>query len=352
MSRKINVRSPFYLFIDDANLNTGTTTSTTTSTTTTSSTTTAAPVAGTTFSCPTFTGGGIAQNGTITDPTPSAGTIVGKSESYQGALITSVAANNGINNFNKTLYFKILVPTNSNLTNSGGYIWCSVQFTQTTTTSSTTQSNQLPTWTCNTGQLSGGSATASGVVTNPNVNGGQIVGFSFTNQGTVSQNLISNPSSTSNVTRALWWKILPNGSYNNQGQAVWCQHSIVQAYTTTSSTTSQVYTEFYLSAGRNSLSDFCNTGSSVQNIVSVTGANRTYSTALNQYVYTINNGNATIFNGSNKWFLVYNSPMNYAGTGSFNYWEVTPQGYIVSSGIYSSCTTTSGGGGGEIGNEY
>ena len=118
--------------------------------------------------------------------------------------------------------------------------------------------------------------------------------------------------------------------------------------TTTTTTQSQQYTEFYISAGRNSLSDFCNTGSSVQNIVSVPGLNKTYSNSLNSYVYTINNGNATIFNGSNKWFLVNNSPMNFAGSGSFNYWEITPQGQIVSSGTYTSCTGNNNG----AGNEY
>ena len=464
MSRKINVRSPFYLFIDDSGLtDSSTTTSTTTTTngggttTTTTTSTTTTVASGTTFGCPTLTGGGIAQNGSITDPTPSAGTIVGKSESYQGALITSITANHNTYNVNKTLYFKILVPTNSNYTNSGGYIWCSKQFPQQTTTQATTTQSGggLPIYTCNIASLSGGSASANGSVTYPSVTGGQIVGFSLTNQGTIIQNLSSNTSS-SDSNKALWWKILPNASYSNQGQAVWCQHTIVQSYTTTtqattslspynyyfirgcsgtnysnqdmvirttstltidnvgssgsystlsiygscwyaynsatvsqytsnagglnsstytgtitqnsncptctgaanttqatSTTQQQQYSEFYLSAGRNSLADFCNTGSSVQNIVSVTGLNRTYSTALNQYVYTINNGNATIFNGSNKWFLVYTSPMNYAGTGSFNYWEITPQGYIVSSGIYSSCSsTTSSGGGGQIGNEY
>ena len=464
MSRKINVRSPFYLFIDDSGLNDGSTTTTSTTTqaptnTTTTTTTTTTVASGTTFGCPTLTGGGIAQNGSITDPTPSAGTIVGKSESYQGALITSITPNHNTYNVNKTLYFKILVPTNSNYTNSGGYIWCSQQFPQQTTTQATTTQSGgggLPLYTCNIASLSGGSASANGTVTYPSLTGGQIVGFSLTNQGTIIQSLSSN-SSSSDSNKALWWKILPNSNYSNQGQAIWCQHTIVQSYTTTTqaqttadpynyyfirgcsgtnysnqdmvirtsstlttsgtggsgsystlsifgscwypynlatayeytsnagdlnsstytgtitqssncptctgsanttqgtttTTQSQQYSEFYLSAGRNSLSDFCNTGSSVQNIVSVTGLNRTYSTALNQYVYTINNGNATIFNGSNKWFLVYNSPMNYAGTGSFNYWEITPQGYIVSSGIYSSCTsTTISGGGGQIGNEY
>lgn len=469
MSRKINVRSPFYLFVDDSGLtdssttstttttNVGTTTTTNGGTTTTTTTTTTTVASGTTFGCPTLTGGGIAQNGSITDPTPSAGTIVGKSESYQGALITSVSSNHNTYNVNKTLYFKIQVPTNSNYTNSGDYIWCSKQFAQQTTTqATTTQSTSLPLYTCNIASLSGGSASANGTVTYPSVTGGQIVGFSLTNQGSIIQSLSSN-SSTSDANKALWWKILPNSNYSNQGQAVWCQHTIVQSYTTTTqaqttadpynyyfirgctgtnysnqdmvirtsstlttsgtgasgsystlsiygscwyayntataseytsnagdlnsstytgtitqssncstctgsantttttttTTQSQQYTEFYLSAGRNALTDFCNTGSSVQNIVSVTGLNRTYSTALNQYVYTINNGNATIFDGSNKWFLVYTSPMNYAGTGSFNYWEITPQGYIVSSGIYSSCSsTTSSGGGGQIGNEY
>jgi len=449
MSRKINVRSPFYLFIDDTNLNnTGTTTTTTTSTTT------AAPVAGSTFSCPTFTGGGIAQNGTITDPTPSGGTIVGKSESYQGALITSVAPNNGINNYNKTLYFKILVPTNSNYTNSAGYIWCPVQFSQTTTTSTTTaSSNQAPTWSCTTGQLTGGSISGSGTVYYPQVTGGSITGFALSPNGTIIQNVTPNSSSTNTQTITIYFKILVDSNYYNAGSTFWCPKPLIQgvsssattqppattlhpynyyfvrgcsgtnyasndmvirslsSYTfngletsgaavfniygscwyiyntatmndyttnagdlnsttvssspsgsciqctgpssTTSSSTTTAYTEFYLSAGRNALSDFCNTGSSVQNIVSVTGTGRTYANSLNNYVYTINGGNATIFNGSNKWFLVYNSPMNYAGTGSFNYWEITPQGYIVSSGVYSSCTaTTSSGGGGQIGNEY
>lgn len=453
MSRKINVRSPFYLFVDDSGLTDSSTTSTTTTTNggTTTTTTTAAP--GTTFGCPTLTGGGIAQNGSITDPTPSAGTIVGKSESYQGALITSVSSNHNTYNVNKTLYFKIQVPTNSNYTNSGDYIWCSKQFQQQTTTqATTTQSTSLPLYTCSIASLSGGSASANGTVTYPSVTGGQIVGFSLSNQGTLIQNLSSN-TSTSDSNKALWWKILPNSNYSNQGQAVWCQHTIVQSYTTTTQATttadpynyyfirgcsgtnysnqdmvirtsstlttsgtgssgsyttlsmygscwypydtataseytsnagdlnsstytgtitqssncstctgagnttttttttttqSQQYTEFYISAGRNSLSDFCNTGSSVQNIVSVPGLNKTYSNSLNSYVYTINNGNATIFNGSNKWFLVNNSPMNFAGSGSFNYWEITPQGQIVSSGTYTSCTGNNNG----AGNEY
>ena len=233
MSRKINVRSPFYLFIDDSGLNTAT--NTTTTTTTTTSTTTAAPVAGTTFGCPTLTGGSISQSGTITDPTISLGAIVGKSESYQGALVTSVSANNGVNNYNKTLYFKIQVP--AGYTNTGGFIWCSKQFSQTTTTASTTASpNQAPTWGCSTGQLTGGSISGSGSVYYPSVTGGSITGFSLTNNGTIIQNVTANGSSTTNSI-TIWFKVLIGSSYYNAGSSVWCSKVLTQATTTTGTTT-------------------------------------------------------------------------------------------------------------------
>jgi hypothetical protein len=163
------------------------------------------------------------------------GAIVGKSESYQGALVTSVSANNGVNNYNKTLYFKIQVP--AGYTNTGGFIWCSKQFSQTTTTASTTASpNQAPTWVCSTGQLTGGSISGSGSVYYPSVTGGSITGFSLTNNGSLITSVSANSSSTAN-TITIWFKVLVGSSYYNAGSSVWCSKVLTQATTTTGTTT-------------------------------------------------------------------------------------------------------------------
>ena len=457
MSRKINVRSPFYLFIDDSGLNTTTTTTTTTASTTTStttqgSTTSTTTVAGQTtqtttlssFGCPTLTGGSISQSGVITDPTISLGTIVGKSESYQGALVTSVAANNGVNNYNKTLYFKIQVP--AGYTNTGGFIWCSKQFSQTTTTASTTASpNQAPTWVCSTGQLTGGSISGSGSVYYPSVTGGSITGFSLTNNGSLITSVSANGSSTAN-TITIWFKVLVGSSYYNAGSSVWCSKVLTQATTTTGTTTqatttadpynyyfvrgcsgtnyasndmvvrtttaqafnggettgAAVFTIFgscfyiyddataaehasnagdlnsqtvynasntscssctgggtttasttttttttsatagtngyYLSVGKSSLSAFCGSTSAVTNAVTCNGS--TVANSLNQTVW--DNGSA--FSGSSLYYVVFNSPYNYAGSTSFTWWQIASNGIVISNGTYTSCS--SGGTGG------
>ena len=305
MARKINVRSPFYLFMDDTNLTTegGTTTeATTTEATTTEATTTEATTteATTTEATTTASGGG----GTTTEATTTEATTTEATTTEE----TTTEATTTADPYN---YYFIRGCTGTNYSNQDMVIR-----------------------TLNAQTNNGGQSTGAAVYS--------IFGSCWY--------IYNTATATDYSTNA--------GDLNSQtvGNADYNSCLACTSPTTTSGTTTaaqQQYTEFYISAGRNALGDFCGTGSPVQNIVSVTGANRTYSTALNQYVYTINNGNATIFNGSNKWFIVYNSPMNFQGSYSFNYWEITPQGYIVSSGIYQGCTsTTSSGGGGQIGNEY
>ena len=296
MARKINVRSPFYLFMDDTNLTTegGTTTAaTTTAATTTAATTTAATT--------TASGGG----GNVTTTTASGGGVTTTAATTTAATTTAATTTAATNPYN---YYFVRGCTGTNYSNQDMVIR-----------------------TLNAQTNNGGQSTGAAVYS--------IFGSCWY--------IYNTATATDYSTNA--------GDLNSQtvGNADFNSCLACQSTTTAATTTAQQYTEFYISAGRNALGDFCGTGSPVQNIVSVPGSNKTYANSLNHYVYTINNGNATAFNGSNKWFIVYNSPMNFQGSYSFNYWEITPQGYIVSTGVYQGCTsTTTSGGGGQIGNEY
>ena len=302
MARKINVRSPFYLFMDDTNLTTEGGTTTTAATTTAATTTAATTTAATT----TASGGG--GNGTTTTASGGGGTTTAATTTAAtttAATTTAATTTAATDPYN---YYFVRGCTGTNYSNQDMVIR-----------------------TLNAQTNNGGETTGAAVYS--------IFGSCWY--------IYNNATATDYSTNA--------GDLNSQtvGNADFNSCSACASPTTTAATTTaQQYTEFYISAGRNALGDFCGTGSPVQNIVSVPGTNKTYANSLNSYVYTINNGNATAFNGSNKWFIVYNSPMNFQGSYSFNYWEITPQGQIVSTGVHQGCTSSTNSGGGNIGNEY
>ena len=471
MSRKINVRSPFYLFVvPDESTTTETTTETTgstsettlevtsettlevtsettpevTSETTPEVTSETTPPSGggstlLTYSCSiaSLSGGSISNSGAITNPNVSDGSVIMKSLTDNGSTLTTYNSNTGSARY-VTIWFKIQ-PNNTYVQTP---IWCPLsvyQYAAATTDPPTT----LPTLTCSIAALTGGSIANTGIITDPSVTGGSIIGKSETNGGTLISSVGQN-TTTSQQSFQLWFKIQPNGNYNQT--PIWCDANLNQAagtfgthtyyltaigqtsvggfcsgnqsvttsikidsssmsgavgqtvysngsttmlgqnrywivsntpytwnysgttpfnwwtisssgvvtavgsHTCAAQTTAQPYTQFHISAGRASLGDFCNTSSPVQSVVHVPGTSITYSSAYNKIAYTGSGGNYTAYSGGSQWHIVHNSPMNYSGTSSFNYWQIGSNGMILSSGTSSGCSGS--GGGGQIGNEY
>ena len=96
--------------------------------------------------------------------------------------------------------------------------------------------------------------------------------------------------------------------------------------------------DYYLSTGKSSLSAFCGSTWAVTNAVTTNGS--TVANSLNQTVW--DNGSA--FSGSSLYYVVKNSPYNYAGSTSFTWWKIASNGVVISNGNYTSCS--SGGTGG------
>ena len=114
-----------------------------------------------------FSGGSIAQNGTIVNPILS-GTITEIRSSSGGSAITSYPANTTGSARNVTLYFLITVPTG--YSNTSGSIECSKTFSQPTAS--------LPTFTCSLAALTSQSITSFGSIGKGIANRGTITAFS------------------------------------------------------------------------------------------------------------------------------------------------------------------------------
>ena len=141
--------------------------------------------------------GGIAQNGTITNPDAN-GTIVSKSDTSGGTPITSYPANTGATARDVTLYFNITIP--SGYSNAGATFICSKIFSQ--------QGLGLPVFTCTTAGITGGAITTSGNISVGVSVAGFITGFDPLKFGTV----------TTNTLRTVDFEVtIPSSGYSNSG---------------------------------------------------------------------------------------------------------------------------------------
>lgn len=320
MSRKINVRSPFYLFAQPA-FTTTTTTSATTSTTTSGSLLT--------YSCSiaNLTGGSIASTGAITNPSVTDGTIIGISETNGGTTISNYSANSGAER-SVTLWFQI-VP-NSSYTNTT--FWCSISMTQLSGTTTTQNPSSLPVLSCSTANLTGGSVSQNGSIVNPSVTGGSIILKSLSNGGSSITSINANTGNTvQSVT--LWFKIQPDSNYNQT--PVWCSKPYTQGTTTTASTTTQA-------AATTSGNMIAITGaySSTTNVCSQVTSNTYYliqgvALADSAVVYTNNTGN-TAFNGGGSVFGISST----GGSTPTHTANISSTGVISNLAVCTGTTTT------------
>ena len=154
-------------------------------------------------------GGSIAQDGTITNPTVN-GTITAIKETSGGTPITSVAANNTGSPLSVTLYFDVTVP--AGYSNSGATIEISKTFIQPTSV--------LPTFDCEVAKLTGQAISLAG-----NISAG------YTNEGTISGfTPVSFPVVGTNTTRTVTFSITPpaSGYSNSGGSDITCDVTMTQ----------------------------------------------------------------------------------------------------------------------------
>jgi len=141
--------------------------------------------------------GGIAQDGTITNPDAN-GTIVSKSDTSGGTPITSYPANTGATARDVTLYFNITVP--SGYSNASATFICPKTFIQ--------QGIGLPEFTCTTAGITGGGITTTGTVSVGVSVAGFITSFDPLKFGTV----------TTNTQRTVDFEVtIPSTGYSNSG---------------------------------------------------------------------------------------------------------------------------------------
>lgn len=327
MSRKINVRSPFYLFAQPAFT---TTTSTQNPGTTTSSSTTGTTTLAT-YSCSiaNLTGGNITSSGSITNPSVTDGSIINVAETNGGTPITSYQSNTGAQR-NVILWFEIL--PNSSYTNTT--FWCSHSIVQASgaTTSAGTTSAPLPVLSCGTANLTGGQVRQNGTIVNPSVTGGSIILKSLSNGGSGITSVSANNGTTvQSVT--LWFKIQPNSNYNQT--PVWCSKPYNQG--TTTSTTSSTTVAPTTSSNMISISaSFAQSGS----ICSASTTSTRYllqgaSLANGAVVYT-NNFGTTPISGTGDWYAISSS----GGTTATHYAQISSSGVISNLTVCTATSTT------------
>lgn len=346
MSRKINVRSPFYLFVvPDESTTTQTTTDTTTASTTGTTTGTTGTTSGTTgttsvttgttgttgtttlltYSCSiaSLSGGSISNSGAITNPNVSDGSVIIKSLTENGSTLTTYNSNTGSARY-VTIWFKIQ-PNNTYIQTP---IWCSLsvyQYAAATTDPPTT----LPTLTCSIAALTGGSIANTGLITDPSATGGIVIGKSETNGGTLISSVGQN-TTTSQQSFQLWFKIQPNGNYNQT--PIWCDANLNQAAGTFGTHT------YYLTAiGQTSVGGFCSGNQSVTTSIMINSSSMTG--AVGQTVYS--NGSTTM-PGQNRYWIVSNTPYtwNYSGTTPFNWWTISSSGVVTAVGTHTCAAQT------------
>jgi len=156
-----------------------------------------------------FSGGSIAQNGTIVNPSLN-GTITAIKSSSGGSTITSYPANTTGSDRDVTLYFVITVPTG--YSNASASVECSKTFSQPT--------GSLPTFTCSIASLTNQSITSFGSISKGLANRGTITGFSP----------IGFDGVTSNTSRTVAYTITPpsSGYSNSGGSDISCDITMTQ----------------------------------------------------------------------------------------------------------------------------
>ena len=191
-----------------------------------------------TFDCNTspLTGGGIAQNGTITRPNTT-GIILGVATSNGGTLLNpeSVSANNNSGAQDVTLFFRIQVPPG--YANSGATLSpdCSVLYSQPGT--------GTPTFTCDIANLLDQTIAKNGAVNIGRATEGTIVDFTP----------ISFPEVTADTNRTVTFSVEIPAGFTNAGTNLSCPKTIKQPASVGDCGTNG----YFISAGKELTGEFC-----------------------------------------------------------------------------------------------
>ena len=263
-----------------------------------------------TFACvdARFSGGAIAQDGTITKPDSIA--AVGQARTTSGDAstnITSYTANNTGSSRSVTLFFDLTVP--AGYSNGGATVECSVTFTQPAGD---------PEFTCDIANLSGQQISEQGII---NVGTAQL--------GTISSFTPLSFSTVSTKTgRNVTFKVTPpaSGYSNSGGSDLSCVKTLQQP-----SFTDPCGTNIYLlSRAQTAMQEFCTGLFSVRETVTSTATD--IETARGETVCLA----GTPMLGGSFFYAVNDSPTQVGiGTGRFVAWKINDEGIILEVAIHS-----------------
>jgi hypothetical protein len=252
-----------------------------------------------------LTGGSIASDGTLTNPTTT-GTITGSTP--------ATTANTTGSARNVTLTFSITVPTG--YPNAGATITCDSTFSQ-------PAQNVLEDFSCTKAGLTGQSISKNGSINKGSIAEGTIVSFSPIGFDPV----------TTDTTRTVNFTIeIPSG-YNNAGSNLSspCPRTIIQPASVGDCGTN----EFYLSTGKQSPGDFCDTSYSASVLTTSTASSITG--LMGSKICR----NGTPFDGRGLYYGVlagYVASAIGAGVGDFYVIQIDTTGIVLSVEIHT-CRT-------------
>lgn len=250
-----------------------------------------------------FSGGSIAQDGTITKPNSVAavGTIKATSG---GSAITSHSANTTGSNRTVTLFFDLTAP--AGYTNAGATVECSKDFEQPAAS---------PEFTCTTANLSGQRISQSGIVDYGTAALGSITAH------TSSSSDFSNgkfAEVSSDTPRTVTFTVTVPGGYSNSG-TISCPVNITQPPKDNQCGTNT----FYIATAMTSLDGYCNGQWQVSR--SVKSPATTISNALGKQVCL---DNAPYLGGNFYYAVSTNKTTVGDGTGNFKMWQIDDEGIV------------------------
>jgi len=254
-----------------------------------------------TFDCndANLTGGSIAQNGTLKKPTSHA--QVGQARTISGdtgSNITNYTANNTGSDRSVTLFFDLTVP--AGYSNAGNTIECSDTFIQPAGD---------PEFTCDLANLTGQNISSKGQVDVGTLQLGTIASYSP----------LSFSEVTTDTARNVTFTITIPSGYSNSGTI-----DCVKTLTQPAATPTCGSVNYFLSAPKNNLSDFCDS------IYSVKKAVVSFATTIRTSLGSSVCSNNAPFDGGNFYYAVYtNSSLSVGkGTGKFDVWQIDSNGII------------------------
>ena len=262
-----------------------------------------------------FFGGGIAQDGTLTEPSTIARITATKSTSG-GSSISSHTANNTGSDRSVTLFYDLTVP--DGYTNAGATVECSNTYSQPAS---------LPTFDCDNANLYGYAISRKGIINEGNATNGVIESWTpntrFDEVG-------------SDTPRNITFKVrVPNAAsvWANANALIDCPKPVTQPKSLPSCGSNT----FYITAPRQRSSDFC--AGVFTAATEVVSTNSTITTGLGGSICQ----NNAPFDGRDFYYGVSTSRKNVGqGTGVFYIWLISPQG-IVLDVIISNCPEDGGG---------